>query len=173
MPLRGITAVCKEMFTFRSQLQMAKSCFCLCLNSALDFHSLCFPCCIWLSACCLCSPNVCRCAPVAPLSLRLLTEPLLLRAWPQQPLQSAAVQDCSKGLSKDPLPSQSRIPAGRAPTRHHKHWHGSGLCPCSPRAHPREARGAHSRHSQAGSDQERDFHPQERRLRGFLELIAH
>lgn len=74
VPLTGITAVCKEMFCFRSQLQMVKSCFCLCLNSTLGFHILCFPFHIWLFACCLCSPNVFRCAEVAFLPYRLLPE---------------------------------------------------------------------------------------------------
>lgn len=85
MPLSGITAVCKETLSFRRQIEMVRSCFCLCLNSTLDFPSLCFPFCIWLSACCLCSPNVCSCAPVAPRSHRLVAEPLLVSAWPQQP----------------------------------------------------------------------------------------
>lgn len=114
MPLTGITAVCKEMFRFRSQLQMVKSCFCLCLSSTLDFHILCFPFCIWLFACCVCSPSVSRCAEVAFLPYRLLPELSLQRSMQcmatAAPGSQQVMQHCShhqqRGQTGISLPEQ-------------------------------------------------------------------
>lgn len=137
MPLTGITAVCKEMFRFRSQLQMVKSCFCLCLNSTLDSRILCFPFCIWLFACCLCSPSVCRCAEVAFLPYRLLLSSRCsdrCNAWPPQPL--AVSRWCSTAATTSSVVKQGSPYQSRACCKglcwQQKHWHRTVLCPLLP-----------------------------------------
>lgn len=148
VPLTGITAVCKEMFCFRSQLQMVKSCFCLCLNSTLGFHILCFPFHIWLFACCLCSPNVFRCAEVAFLpQIAAWALAVVINAWPQQPL--AVSRWCSTAATTSNLIKQGSLPEQGVLQRPvlAVHNHGNGNidvtlgCVFSLSAHPLHARG--------------------------------
>lgn len=168
--LADITAVWKEMFIFRSQLRMVKSCFCLCLKSTLDFPTSCFPFCIWLFACCLCSLDICRCAQVASLSRRFV-EPLLLcsvhgHSSPWQSAADAGLQQppAARWLKPGPLPRAGG--AGSTETQQQKYWQHAGLCPLLPQGPSHCSQGV-SAAWVSGWQWEGVFHPQERILRGF------
>lgn len=128
---------------------MVKSCFCLCLNSILGFHILCFPFHIWLFACCLCSPNVFRCAEVAFLPYRLLPE----RFCSDQCMATAApgsqqvMQHCSHHQQLDQtrisLPEQGVLQRPVLAVHNHSNRNIDVTLGCvfSLSAHPRRARG--------------------------------
>lgn len=116
-------AICKKMFSFRSQLQMVKSCFCLCLKSTLDFHTLCFPFCIWLLALLfvLSQGLQMRSSGFPVVQVVGWALAVVISAWPQQPLAvsswcGTAELPTATWLNKDVLPR-----AGGAAGAVHQH----------------------------------------------------